>query len=558
MRKKLKVKSAVAVLLSLVLCFGMCFSLSACGSSEETASEEPEAAAAEVKTACSNGTLIGSEENGIISYLGVPFAKPPVDELRWKAPVPAEDSDAEIQCTEFGDTALQYEWKSEPASFNKKSEDCLTLNIWMSKAAAESDEPKDVMVFFHGGAYGWGGTSDEMYNGKDLAAAHDDMIFVTCNYRLNAMGFADFSKVPGGEEYTDVNLALRDHICALEWINKNIANFGGSPDDVTIFGESAGGWSTSAILLSPLSTGLFKNAIMESGVVIPKDREVAQDFAKVLMEDSGAKNMEELLAVTGDEWMAIDDEMWYSDEYYGIVYDGETFPYEEDWDKELKAKIDAGVNIMLGTNRDEWNYFVQDQEGETFDEMFAEWDSAMDETIDGFKETLDADGLKTMDELYAVLEERVPEEYAKDAMTKEALVKSAFLTNTWRQDHIMFAERYANQGGNVYFYNWNVPSSLDDYYKSSVHAIELPYVFNNDDGIYSGEINKDVQAQTQKAWTNFAKSGDPSFDDVKWTKWSTDGFDTMMITADGWKMESDPDGNIREMLDQISGYALLW
>ena len=122
----------------------------------------------------------------------------------------------------------------------------------------------------------------------------------------------------------------------------------------------------------------------------------------------------------------------------------------------------------------------------------------------------------------------------------------------------MFAERYANQGGNVYFYNWDVPSSLDDYYKSSVHAIELPYVFNNDDGIYSGEINKDVQAQTQKAWTNFAKTGDPSFDDVTWTKWSTDGFDTMMITADGWSMESDPDGNIREVLDLISGYAVLW
>ena len=153
MSKLLKAKSVVAVLLSLILCFGMCFSLSACGSSDDASSEEA-SPATEVKTVCSNGTLVGSETEGVISYLGVPFAKPPVDDLRWKAPVPAEDSDEEIQCTEFGDTALQYEWKSEPASFNEKSEDCLTLNIWMSKAAAESDEPKDVMVFFHGGAYG--------------------------------------------------------------------------------------------------------------------------------------------------------------------------------------------------------------------------------------------------------------------------------------------------------------------------------------------------------------------------------------------------------------------
>ena len=108
--------------------------------------------------------------------------------------------------------------------------DCLTLNIWENKKIVDSKEPKPVMVFFHGGAYGWGGTTDPMYNGHNFAKAHDDVILVTCNYRLGLMAFPDFSKIEGGGEYTDINLALRDHIAALQWIQKNIAGFGGDPD----------------------------------------------------------------------------------------------------------------------------------------------------------------------------------------------------------------------------------------------------------------------------------------------------------------------------------------
>lgn len=262
-----------------VLSLGL-FSLAACsGPSSSGGPEESAKAADPVKVACENGVMLGQSVDGVTSFKGVPYAKPPVGELRWKAPQAPDPSDDEIECYNFGYTALQYEWPSEPASYYPKNEDCLTLNIWESDGTIDSKEPKPVLVFFHGGAYCWGGTTDPMYDGQNFAKAHDDVILVTCNYRLGLMAWADFSKIEGGEEYTDVNLGLRDHIAALQWIQENIAAFGGDPNNVTIFGESAGGWSTTALTISPKARGLFNRAIAQSGEVAPKSREAAQEYA---------------------------------------------------------------------------------------------------------------------------------------------------------------------------------------------------------------------------------------------------------------------------------------
>ena len=272
MKKNLK-RLIIAVL---ALCL---FSLATCKSpSSLTGTEDGAKGNEAVRVVCENGIMLGKSSDGVISFKGVPFAKPPVNELRWKAPQALAPSDQEIKCYDFGYTALQYEWPSELASYSPKSEDCLTLNIWEKEGIIGSEEQKPVMVFFHGGAYGWGGTTDPVYNGQNFAKAHDDVIIVTCNYRLGLMSFADFSKVEGGEEYTDINLGIRDHIAALQWIQKNISGFGGDPDNVTIFGESAGAWSTTALTISPKARGLFKRAIAQSGQVAPKSREDAQKF----------------------------------------------------------------------------------------------------------------------------------------------------------------------------------------------------------------------------------------------------------------------------------------
>ena len=550
-----RVKKVLIIAMAVVLMMCMLM-LTGCESSLNATGEK-------LKIYCSNGCMVGRDDGTVSAFLGVPYAEQPVGELRWKAPVPAADSDEEFDCGTFGNTALQYEWPTEPASSTPKGEDCLTLNIWTAdedgNGNSENTDGKNVMVFFHGGAYGWGGTTDPMYNGYNFARDNKDTIIVTCNYRLGIMGFADFSQIPGGEEYTDLNLAIRDHICALQWIKNNIENFGGNPDNITIFGESAGGWSVSALLVSPLSKGLFHRAIIQSGGLPIGDVEDAQEFAEYICEASGCTTMDELKKITAEEWIQLDTDNWIADECCGLVCDGVVIPEEEHWDAVLQDKINDGVSIMMGANADEWNYFKADAEGDTDEEKFNSWYEGMNDLWDDVYDKCDSAGKATMDKIYETLEAQIPEKYAKDKVTKDALTKSKFCTESWRLDHNRFADRYAKLGGTVYMYYWDVPSTLDEYYKSSVHAVELAYVFNNlDDGIYAGEVDENVAGEAQAAWTIFAATGDPSIGEHNWVPYSTGNRETMIIRKNGWETVNDPMGEVRDMLESIGAYNLIW
>jgi len=541
----MKIAKWIAAIAVMAMCL---FGFAACGgSTNDEGSEDKVTVENPVKIKCDNGVMLGKTENGVTSFKGVPYAKPPVGELRWKAPVAPDPSDEEKECYDFGYTALQYEWPTEPASSFPKNEDCLTLNIWETEGAEQSEEAKPVMVFFHGGAYGWGGTTDPMYDGQHFIEANDDVILITCNYRLGLMSWADFSKVEGGEEYTDINLGIRDHIAALQWIQKNIKGFGGDPDNVTIFGESAGGWSTTALTISPKAKGLFKRAIAQSGGLPVGDREEAQAFAEYIMEASGAKNMDDLLKISGEEWMKLDAEEWIADECCGAVIDGDIIP--EDMDKAIKDAADSGIQMIVGTNKDEWNYFREDSEGDTDEEKFASWVEGMDEMYKEAYEEADKEGKAALQELIKYEEKNVPEEYAKDKDVKAALAKSGFVTETWRYEILHFADRYADAGGDIYAYLWEVPSTRDNMYKSAVHAIELAYVFNNlEDDIYAGEVDPETAKKAQEAWINFAKSGDPSIEGAKWDNYKTPERMTMVIDKDKWECVSDPSKAARELL----------
>ena len=185
------------------------------------------------------GTFSGFlDENGVKTWLGIPYAKPPVGKLRWQLPQPLKPSDKSFDAKEFGASAIQEDDKLELASQNRQSEDCLTLNIW--KHSEKKNLP--VMVFIHGGSFMHGGTSDPTYSGTNIAKAHD-VIVVTFNYRLNIFGFMNFNLIDPA--FADSgHLGMSDQIAALQWVKENIAEFGGNPDNVTIFGESAGSIST--------------------------------------------------------------------------------------------------------------------------------------------------------------------------------------------------------------------------------------------------------------------------------------------------------------------------
>ena len=252
---------------------------------------------------CHNGTFIGTRKDGLLIFRGIPFACPPVGERRWKKPLPAPESDGVFEAKYNGRSPVQTEWPTERASYYPQGEDCLYLNVWT--APEPVGEGKTVMVFIHGGSYGWGGTADPLYDGENLVRAHPEVVLVTIAYRIGITGFVDFSSVPGGEEFPDApNLGLWDQIEALRWIRRNIAAFGGDPEKVTVFGESAGGGSVSLLPFIPEAKGLFRRVIAESGsVALTYSKEECLDFTRRLMKAAGAESMQDLMLLTEAELM---------------------------------------------------------------------------------------------------------------------------------------------------------------------------------------------------------------------------------------------------------------
>jgi para-nitrobenzyl esterase len=225
----------------------------------------PAFAAPEVTTA--QGALAGSVDDGISAFEGIPFAAPPVGALRWRGPQPAASWAGVRDASRFGPICPQAKLslvaRLKPHLKLPESEDCLTLNVWTSAASPSAKLP--VMVWIYGGSFRSGGSAMPIYDGTQLAK--HGVIVVTLNYRLGWLGFLDLPALAA--EHPDEptgNFGLLDQIAALQWVQRNIASFGGDPANVTIFGESAGGMSVNDLMVSPLARGLFAKAISESGL----------------------------------------------------------------------------------------------------------------------------------------------------------------------------------------------------------------------------------------------------------------------------------------------------
>ena len=213
------------------------------------------------------GSLRGQNEDGLHVFRGVPFAKPPLGELRFRRPQPPESWDGVRDALEFGAISIQ---PPRPAagpfagimghSQERMSEDCLYLNIW---TPGLDDARRPVMVWIHGGGLTSGSGSSPAYDGAPLAS-RGDAVIVTINYRLGALGYLP-DPVLGSAEEVEGNYGCHDMVAALEWVRDEITAFGGDPGNVTIFGESAGGIAVAMLLGSPLAEGLFQRAIMQSG-----------------------------------------------------------------------------------------------------------------------------------------------------------------------------------------------------------------------------------------------------------------------------------------------------
>lgn len=259
-----------------------------------------------VQTSIATGVVEGFVRDGVRRWRSIPYARPPVGPLRFRAPQPAEPWSGVRHCHGFTNCAPQDRMYTMlgPGRFQPISEDCLTLNVVAPEEAATT--PLPVMVFIHGGGYILGSSATPIYDGAALA--RPGCVYVSVNYRLGALGCLDLSSLSTSEVTIDSNLYLRDLVMALRWVRENIGAFGGDPGNVTIFGESAGAHAVATLLGVPAAEGLFSRAIAESPAAgLVRGTDIAAEFADrfaALLGVRPADAAQALLRVSPDELVA--------------------------------------------------------------------------------------------------------------------------------------------------------------------------------------------------------------------------------------------------------------
>lgn len=485
---------------------------------------------------CSNGTFVGVAEDRVIAYKGIPYAEAPTGELRWKPPVPAKDSDACYEAYYFGNSPIQTEWPSEPGSYYQQSEDCLTLNVWVNSRNVAKNKP--VMVFFHGGSYGWGATSDPIYDGHNLINKFDDVILVSVEFRSGILGFIDFSSVEGGEAYRESgNLGLLDQKCALEWVQKNISAFGGNPGNVTIIGESSGAGSVSLLPLMEGTDDLFNRVIAESGsVALTYSREECQNLTKMLIEETGCTNMYELTALSEEDLIEVNEKL---NDYNNFPErDGIVLP--EDLYGAYRAGDENDFDLLIGSNADEVRYWIweMDYTVPVLPGSFV-YKQLIPVMYENNLKRLNADEKSHIDSFMSMQNDR------------KAWELSEFYNETlFRVPAMQQAAFHAKNGNRTYVYYWTYPCA--DREIGACHAVELAYVLNNpEEAIYTGGQYDEVLADTvQLMWVNFARTGNPSTDRYVWEQYEPDERKTMVLGED-IHMENDIKSSQRKEIEPI-------
>ena len=500
---------------------------------------------------CNNGVFIGKEEENVISYKGIPYAKPPINELRWKDPVSAEDSTKIYEAFYFGKSSIQTEFQIQYASYYPQSEDCLYLNIWKNKEDTSTD--KAIIVYIHGGSYGWGGTSDPLYNGFNLVKKYPDIIVVTLGYRLGMFGFIDFSSVTGGENYkTATNLGLLDQICALKWIQKNIKNFGGDPKKVTLMGQSSGAGSISLLPLLDDSEGLFKRMILESGSIsLSFSTDEAQTFTKKLLKESGAKNMDDLLKLSEEELIKINNEI--GDYANFAIRDKNTF--STDLYDAYKTGKGKDIDILVGSNQDEIKYWIKSFS--VYSDFLTSFSPSLALLMG---ELVLKHGIIILYENNINLFSNEDKEYADELMKlvdgkKYEKLFEFYNEIIFRLPLIKIADYHSESGGNTYFYHWKMPG--ENKKLGACHNIELAYTLNNleQKRFIGNKVNNEFADKIQDMWINFAKNGNPSTSEITWDKYDSSKR-KVIILDEKIEMAEDLKEDQREILEPLLKYYI--
>ena len=462
----------------------------------------------------STGDVRGFVQDGLNVYLGIPYAQAPSGPRRFKAPESQPKWDGVFEAYEFGAVCPQVYDPVELDDPNEKVnvEDCLTLNVWSPAASADK---KTVMVFIHGGGFVSGSSKSLLYHGDEIAK-NGDVVFVSLNYRMGLLGYLDFSVI-GGSEYADsANNGLRDQLLALQWVKDNIAAFGGDPQNVTVFGESAGGSSIAALLGIDDPQQYFKRAIVMSGSpqhtadqsrsianLIPDETGIASSFLWKNMPTAGITYIQDQVST------AVGSPL--SDLLFAPTYGENNIVKRSPLDAALQGKT-KGIDLMIGTTANEMSYW-------TFYDT--ETDHICEQTVtDNLFTWIDPAQTSKIEELYDLYKQN-PEraDYSEGEILLTLGDDYAF-----RVPSIQLAEAQS-KNANTYVYLVDYPVNLPEYpcqNNRSPHGSELPFVFgkiNEPSGTDFIGISRDAQDtavrerlvnEMMSAWVNFAKTGDPN------------------------------------------------
>lgn len=499
------------------------------------------------------GDLVGIVKDDAEWFSGVPFAAPPVGELRWQPPQEPVAWSGVRDARKVGPQCMQSDriammvnrimkgtggsdfvvWLADflqPILFpTNMSEDCLTLNIITPDS--ESDKKLPVMVFFHGGSFLGGGGSTSFYN--SAAYAKRDTILVTVNYRLNIFGFFSHP-ILSAENPLGVsgNQGMLDQIAALKWVKENIGSFGGDPDNVTIFGESAGGHSIGFLMSSPTAKGLFHKGLMQSGCGVIQYRRLKDDYRYVPSQESvgtliagGADKdaLDYLRDLSERELLALYDSMPDLIEHYSYwpIIDGVHLP--DSMADIFSRGEQAQIPLLFGWNADEGvTFMLPDGKGQPplyMSNFIPQHQKQYENLVRESFEELGDDVLKAFP-------------WDGDTVNSNAQM---FGHSRFTAPCVYLADMHRAQGNDVFVYNFDRVTPHEDQTLGAYHASELQFVFDTHTPLMATDENDMVLTKAiGDYWASFAHNGKPGVDGQPvWPAYDSSNNQAMIFTNDG-------------------------
>ncbi len=486
------------------------------------------------------GRLKGVTQEGVVAFKGIPYAAPPVGDLRWRAPQPAKAWSGVRDASKYGADCAQNPFPGDAAPLGvPPAEDCLYANVWVP--ASPSSKKLAVMVWIYGGGFVNGGSSPAVYDGSQFAKR--GVVLVSFNYRLGRFGF--FAHPALTKENPDGplgNYGFMDQIAALQWVKRNIRAFGGDPGNVTLFGESAGGGSVLTMMTSPLAKGLIQKAIIESGggrtnlmgarylsktgpTGLPSAEVVGVAFAKKAgIEGENAAALAALRALPAEKVVAgLNMASMGTPTYAGPMIDGKLV-VDSPADAYASGQ-GAKIPTLIGANSADIGF----PRGRSKDELFHQFG----ENADKARAAYDAGGTGTLMSVGVAI--------AADQMMVEP---SRFVART-----------IAACGKPAYEYRFSyVAESMRNKWKGAPHATEIPFVFDTVAARYGKDLSGADRATAEAAntyWVNFAKTGNPNGKGLpEWPSYSPQKDVLMDFTNSGPVAKPDP---WKDRLDLVEG-----